>query len=190
MKKNSGSNSILGERLTQVLKDAGLTPKQAQAKQSRWLLSNVAGFGPVALKEFRQHYPAAPPGRVTTRSGGTLLTGGRPGNAGGGAKPSEIRRMLLDDFKETAPLLKEFANDKLLPPAERLRAVKEMGNFAIGPAKAGFTQEELEQLITRLAEATMAELHAQLRSHLSTDQFDELLTAIFARWQGVTEEID
>lgn len=175
----------------QALERVGLTVEEAGEKETRWLKENVPGFGPKSIKTLREYFPAkAPTKTIPGKYGGRLNAGGTPGNAGGFKRPSEVRKMLLEDFAATAPLLKDFANDKMLPPAERIRAIKELGNFGIGPAKSGYTEEELEQLLTRLAEETMRELHAKLRSKLNSAEFDELLTDLFDRWKAVTGEAE
>lgn len=74
--------------------------------------------------------------------GGALLAGGVPGNRGGtGAPPSAIRARYREALLPLRDELVGIANDKDVPPRDRIRAVDAIARIALG--SEGITDADL-----------------------------------------------
>lgn len=129
---------------------------------------------------------AGQPGEQPGKNGGTLRRGGT--NKGGhGRTPSAIKELLRRDFKSTAPLLKQFANDTLTRKGEkdehgkpvrdpvthkdRLRALDIMARYGLDQNVAIADVRECLKL-TRL----------ELAEYLPREQFETVWARIVTHW--------
>ncbi len=175
----------VSDRVLERLRSAGLTLGDC-AEMSNNELWALPGIGKAAIREIRKVHPLPdPPKTRPGRNGGMLLAGGKPGNKGG-RRPSAVRQALLEDFAETAPLLKDFAEDEELSPRERIAAITELGKFGLGPAKAGYTQDELNALMVKLAHATRLAAGAHFDAPVKT--MEAFLNDFIRRWKEIADE--
>ena len=102
---------------------------------------------------------------VLQKHGGALLTGGVPGNKGGGRPPNELRGSMRDILDKGLPHLKDFVvGEKDARPADQLRAIEIAGRF--GLPKEAYDKD----LIDELWDATEAALldHPELVENVKT----------------------
>jgi len=64
--------------------------------------------------------------------GGALLSGGWPGNAGGGRPPSVVRAAMREALAERIGLLAEIADDEDARPSDRIKAIEALARYGLG----------------------------------------------------------
>lgn len=69
------------------------------------------------------------PSLIPQSHGGALLSGGVPGNAGGGRPPSEVRAACRAAFHDRIPTLETIADDKDASPEVRISAINTFGKY-------------------------------------------------------------
>lgn len=181
--KSRAEWSDLSERVRGLLAQAGFGPATDFTRVASRDLVRIPGLGPAALKEIRTHYPLAPVGEtvVPKHGRGQLLAGGKPGNKGGGRRPSEVRQLFRDDALVAREHIMAALDQKYVCPEckrppmatdELIRAFSAFGRFGLGEAK-GIDREQLGELLVDLAE-DVQEVVAE----------PELLGEIHRRWRA------
>lgn len=70
-------------------------------------------------------------GRRAQPHGGSLLSGGVPGNRGGtGRPPSAVRELCLQAFEDRIPIAMSLADDPEVRPRDRLAALELLARYA------------------------------------------------------------
>lgn len=64
--------------------------------------------------------------------GGAILSGGWPGNAGGGRPPSVVRAAMREALAERVRLLAEIADDHDVRPSDRIKAIEALARYGLG----------------------------------------------------------
>ncbi len=103
---------------------------------------------------------------------GALLTGGKPGNKGGGRIPSAIRELCRGSFAERLEVLTDIADDTEAKTIDRIRAIDLLGKYG-GVDKLALTADELPEEADT-PERT-ARLWAQLQRIKNVDELEKLM---------------
>ena len=78
--------------------------------------------------------------------GGALLSGGVPGNNGGGRPRSVLRQRLRGSFEDRIPVLEEIADDPNADCQDRIRALDVLAKYGIGTVRELSVDEVRERL--------------------------------------------
>lgn len=140
-----------------------------------------------AKKRLETPVESASPNTVVTRpgrNGGTLLVGGKPGNKGGGRKPSQVRKKALRMLARRLPLIGHLADGvavqfdedgqtKLVSPkpGERLQALKLLAELGMG-----------EQVAVSEVKERMRQQIAVLREELDGETFERVAKRLGDVW--------
>lgn len=116
--------------------------------------------------------------RVPAHGRGKLLTGGVPGNRGGGPPPSKVRADARQLFSEGLGELRRVARSKKESTRDRLRAIDIAGKYGLGQAR-GMDEEQFEATLVDLA----GSVDARLKAVMPREEAEKTLKAIFADWK-------
>jgi len=72
------------------------------------------------------------PRLVPLEKGGALLSGGLPGNAGGGRPPSIVRATMREALADRIEILAAIADDPDVRPADRIKAIEQLARYGLG----------------------------------------------------------
>lgn len=113
--------------------------------------------------------------RVAQPHGGALLTGGVPGNRGGGRQPAILRELLRDATYERVDLLRQVADGKIKEASvtDRLRAMEILAKYGLGTLK----EVSVENVRERVANTLDV-----IREHCSPEQATSIITALRPVW--------
>ena len=109
--------------------------------------------------------------------GGSLRSGGVPGQKGGsGAPPSELRKRLQGSLADRITILEEIADDPDVRPRDRIRAVDTLARFGLGVAVGELTTEDVRERLTKTLDV--------IQHELTPDDAERLIRRIEPLWSA------
>ncbi len=105
---------------------------------------------------------------------GALLSGGMPGNKGGGDHPDNIRRAFRSDVAIAREKIMELLEADGLSPGEIIQYIDKAAKYSIGKP---ITRDELKGILTRMWELVV--------QHNGIEDATERLATIQRDWKGI-----